>query len=125
MSGWKELFKLGLKEYQARCLACLIKNGKLTAQEISEKAKVPYSKIYSILKGLEDMNLLVSTNGRPKRYIAKPEEEVIEFFVEKKRKEYERIREQGRKAKQKLKTEKAINLNDSVYIQKTLNKGKL
>ncbi len=120
MCEWEELSKLGLQEYQARCLACLIENGDMTAQEVSEKSKVPYSKVYSILKELENMNLLISTKERPKRYISKTKEEIIDFFIERKRKEFERIRKQGRKAKQKLQSKKTIGSKESIYIQKTL-----
>jgi len=120
MSKWKELFKLGLKEYQARCLACLIEKGDLTAQEISEEALVPYSKVYSTLKELENMRLLISTNERPKRYIARAKDEVISFFIERKRKELERIRKQGQIAKRKLQSKKAVEFNNAIYTQKTL-----
>ncbi|MFW5902759.1 MAG: TrmB family transcriptional regulator [archaeon] len=120
MRGWKELFRLGLKEYQARCLACLVKNGDLTAQKISKEAEVPYPKVYSTLKELENMNLLISTNERPKKYIAKEKDRAINFLIDKKRREFERIREQGRRARQKLKSKKAVDFNNSIYIQKTL-----
>lgn len=121
MCYWRNLFKLGLSEYQAKCTVSLIKNGDLKAQEVSEEAEVPYSKVYSILKTLENMGLISSTQERPQRYISRSEEYIVNFLVSKKENELARIREQGRKAKRELKSVKSIGSDEQPYKQMTLS----
>ncbi len=42
----KSLEKVGLTSYEIKTFVSLLKNGELTASELSEKSGVPYSKIY-------------------------------------------------------------------------------
>jgi len=41
----KSLEKVGLTSYEIKTFTSLIRNGELTASELSEKSTVPYSKI--------------------------------------------------------------------------------
>lgn len=120
MEEWRLLFRLGLNEYQGKALACLIDRGDLTAQEVSEESGVPYSKVYSVLKSLSSMGLLIATGKRPKRYVSRSEEEVVNFLVNRKRMEFERIKKQGKVAKKELQAMKCVGPNQGVFKQQTL-----
>lgn len=120
MDKWRYLYRLGLNEYQSKCVSVLIRDGDLTAEEISEEAGVPYSKIYSVLKRLEEMSLIISTEERPKRYIPKHQETVIDFLIHRKEREVSRIRREAMKAKREFESLKAADPQKGIYRQTTL-----
>jgi len=45
----KSLEKVGLTSYEIKTFTSLIRNGELSASELSEKSTVHYSKIYEVL----------------------------------------------------------------------------
>jgi sugar-specific transcriptional regulator TrmB len=49
----------------------------MTAMEVSEKARVPYSKIYKVLNSLEDQGWVNSVEERPSKYYPKPPLEAL------------------------------------------------
>ncbi len=120
MTNRKILYRLGLKEYQSKTLTALMKKGDMTAQKISEESTVPYSKIYTVLKSLQDMGLVVSTEERPQRYIPRNGEHVVNFLISRKESELSRIRREASRAKEKLCTMKSIDMTNTMYQQKTL-----
>lgn len=120
MTNWKTLYRLGLNEYQSRTMMSLVKKGDMNAQQASEESSVPYSKIYSILKSLQDMGLVVSTEGRPQRYIPKSEEHIVNFLISRKENELIRIRREAHRAKKQLQAVKFAGLENTIYQQKTL-----
>ncbi|RLF25072.1 MAG: hypothetical protein DRN15_00310 [Thermoprotei archaeon] len=67
----------GLAPSHLRVYETLLMEGPMTAKELSNKAVIPYSKIYSILKRLEKEGLIRRSEGRPALYI--PEEPRIVF----------------------------------------------
>ena len=67
----KSLEKVGLTSYEIKTFVSLLKNGELTAAEISEKSGVPYSKIYEILSMLVEKGWIGSDKSRPTKYFAK------------------------------------------------------
>ncbi len=67
----KALEQIGLTGYEIRTYVALLKSGELTAQDLSQKSGVPYSKIYEVLGTLEEKRWIGSDNSRPTRYIAK------------------------------------------------------
>ena len=67
----KSLEKVGLTSYEIKTFVSLLKNGELTASELSEKSGVPYSKIYEILSMLVEKGWIGSDKSRPTRYFAK------------------------------------------------------
>ncbi len=120
MSKWRYLYRLGLNEYQSKCLCTLIKQGDMTAEEVSEEAEVPYSKVYSVLKNLEDMGMVISTEERPKRFVAKDEEKAIDFLINRKERELSRIRQEAMKAKKEFNAVKTADPENNIYRQTTL-----
>jgi len=62
------LREIGLNTYEIDAYTGLLDGGQLTAMEISEKTKVPYSKIYEVLKSLKDKGWIKTIETRPTKY---------------------------------------------------------
>lgn len=62
----------GLTEYEARAYLALLELEKSEASPIADLARVPRTKIYQALDGLEAKKLLVVIPDRPKRYQVAP-----------------------------------------------------
>ena len=67
----RALEKIGLTSYEIRTFTSLLKDGELTASDLSQKSGVPYSKIYEVLGTLEEKGWIGSDNSRPTKYFAK------------------------------------------------------
>jgi sugar-specific transcriptional regulator TrmB len=67
----RALEKVGLTSYEIRTFTSLLRDGELTASDLSQKSGVPYSKIYEVLGTLEEKGWIGSDNSRPTRYFAK------------------------------------------------------
>ena len=74
----KSLENIGLTSYEIRSYATLLKEGEITASEISEKSGVPYSKIYEVLGALEEKGWIGSDDSRPTKYFAKSPTNALE-----------------------------------------------
>ena len=64
----KTLREIGLTEYESHAYLALVKSGELTAGEVSESTSIPYSKVYSVLDGLERKGWVEIKGGRPRHY---------------------------------------------------------
>ncbi|MFQ5920813.1 MAG: TrmB family transcriptional regulator [Nitrososphaerales archaeon] len=62
---------LGLTGYEIRAYVSLLNDGAMTAQELSAKSGVPYSKIYQVLGRLEQKGWLESDSSRPTKFYPK------------------------------------------------------
>ena len=67
----RALEKIGLTSYEIRTFTSLLKDGELTASDLSQKSGVPYSKIYEVLGTLEEKGWIGSDDSRPTKYFAK------------------------------------------------------
>jgi sugar-specific transcriptional regulator TrmB len=79
----KDLENLGLTGYEIKAYLCLIEHGPMVASEISKESGIPYSKIYEVLKGLEDKGWIEIEETRPTRYYARSPDVAIEVMREK------------------------------------------
>jgi len=93
-----QMQKLGLTKYKSKALGYIIENPECTAREVSEGTGIPYTKVYSVLDGLEEMNFLNSGLGRPKRYVASDPEYIVGFLTRREKDRYEEIKDSGEKA---------------------------
>jgi sugar-specific transcriptional regulator TrmB len=64
----KALREIGLTEYESLAYLALVKSGELTAGEVSGSTSIPYSKVYSVLDGLERKGWVEIKGGRPRHY---------------------------------------------------------
>lgn len=88
------LSKLGLSESEIKAYLVLLEQGALTAIDVSRRANIPYSKVYDILKKLEEKGWIYSNEGRPALFSARHPKEAIDVWRSKREAEmrfYENI----------------------------------
>jgi sugar-specific transcriptional regulator TrmB len=73
------LHEIGLNAYEIDSYLVLLEGGQMTAMEISQAAKVPYSKIYEVLNALKEKGWIKNTESRPFKYYPVPPLEAIRF----------------------------------------------
>jgi sugar-specific transcriptional regulator TrmB len=69
--------RLGLTSNEIKVYMLLLNSGPLTAKDISDYAEVPFSKIYLVLKSLENKGWISSIRDRPIRYVALSPNEAV------------------------------------------------
>jgi len=72
------LHEIGLTEYETNAYLTLLEHGVMTASEVSEHGRVPYSKVYETLNSLERKGWVEAERGRPTRYFPKAPSESLE-----------------------------------------------
>ncbi len=75
----KALKEMGLTEYETAAYLTLIQGGQMSASDVSQKSKVPYSRIYDVLGRLEEKGFIQVQRGRPTMYVAKAPVEVVKL----------------------------------------------
>ena len=65
-----DLKQFGLNEYEARTYVALTVHGPLTASQISEKSRVPQSKVYEVMRNLISKNLSETWTSKPQKFKA-------------------------------------------------------
>lgn len=77
----RALRNLGLSSYEARVYISLVRNGALTASEVSSQSRIPFSRVYDVLAALERGGWITVEQGRPKRYVPKSPRETAKAAV--------------------------------------------
>ena len=77
----RALRNLGLSSYEARVYISLVRNGALTASEVSSQSRIPFSRVYDVLATLERGGWITVEQGRPKRYVPKSPRETSKAAV--------------------------------------------
>ena len=72
------LRELGFSDYNIIIYHTLLKEKELDARELSQKTKVPYSRIYEILNEMIDKGIIIKLDGRPSTYIPKSPMDVLQ-----------------------------------------------
>lgn len=78
-----ELISLGLENYEARALDSLFKE-RLKLRELSKKSRIPFGKVYSVIKSLKRKNLVRETNSRPKLVYVENVSDVVSRLIKEK-----------------------------------------
>ena len=73
------LREMGLSAYEIDAYLVLLEVGQMTAMEISQEAKVPYSKMYEVLNSLKEKGWIKSSESRPFKYYPVPPLEATRF----------------------------------------------
>jgi HTH-type transcriptional regulator, sugar sensing transcriptional regulator len=73
------LREMGLNAYEIDAYLELLEGGQMTAMEISQKTKVPYSKMYEVLNSLKEKGWIKSSESRPFKYYPVPPLEATRF----------------------------------------------
>jgi sugar-specific transcriptional regulator TrmB len=71
------LREIGLNTYESGSYIALLEGGQMTAMEVSEKGKVPYSKVYEVLNSLKNGGWIRIIEGRPSKYYPLPPLEAL------------------------------------------------
>lgn len=64
------LKEFGLTDYETRAFIALITHGVSSAKDLSDRTKIPYSRIYDVLVNLENLGWVKVISGRPMQYKA-------------------------------------------------------
>ncbi|MGZ4847249.1 MAG: TrmB family transcriptional regulator [Halobacteriota archaeon] len=72
------LQKLGLSAYEAKAFTALVAAGPTTATMLSAESEIPRTKIYGVLKRLEEKQWITVSKGRPSTFTSRYPKEVIE-----------------------------------------------
>lgn len=62
-----KLAQLGLSEYEAKAYIALLRENPLTAYEVAKSASIPTSKIYEVIKKLENRQMVQAIHGESSR----------------------------------------------------------
>ncbi len=73
----KELRKLGLTSYEAKCYVFLVKMGPSDPRKVASKASVPYPSAYEALRRLADLGWVELVTRRPVVYRARDPETIF------------------------------------------------
>jgi HTH-type transcriptional regulator, sugar sensing transcriptional regulator len=73
------LHEMGLNAYEVDAYIALLEGGQMTAMEISQQTKVPYSKMYEVLNSLKEKGWIKSSESRPTKYFPVPPMEATRF----------------------------------------------
>lgn len=76
----KALKQLGLTEYETQAYLALVDGGQMSATDVSNKSKVPFSRIYDVLGRLEEKQFIQVQKRRPSIYVAKSPAEVVRLI---------------------------------------------
>jgi HTH-type transcriptional regulator, sugar sensing transcriptional regulator len=85
----KQLVSLGFTAYESRIISVLCKES-LPLKALSKQARVPFGKIYSVVKGLVSQGLVEQTSSWPKKlFISNPSQTIAKLIEHKQLEERE------------------------------------
>ena len=85
------LKEFGLTDYETRAFIALITTGISSAKELSDRTKIPYSRIYDVLVNLENIGFVKVISGRPMKYQAERPAYVAKLAKKQIEEKYQRI----------------------------------
>ena len=97
------LKRLGLTEYQARIMLVLFCRGEATAKEICELGRMRHTKIYQVLKSLEDKGFVTYNYTKPREYHGLPASKTMRKLIEKHEKNLKQMKDYKRETIDQLK----------------------
>ncbi|WP_254544178.1 TrmB family transcriptional regulator [Halomarina pelagica] len=83
--------RLGLTEYERIALTELLSLGRTTAPNLAEAAGIPKARVYGVLDSLADRGFVKVIPGRPKQYLPRSPEEILDRAEENQRQAYEQF----------------------------------
>jgi sugar-specific transcriptional regulator TrmB len=79
---WQRLCEyLGLSEYEAKVYVALIETGHANARTLSVMSGVPRTKVYSVLRKLIEINLVVEIPEEPRKFAPTPPETALKSYL--------------------------------------------
>jgi sugar-specific transcriptional regulator TrmB len=99
----QDLKVFGLSKYEAKAFLALSVHGPLSAASLSEKSKIPQSKIYNVMKNLMLKSLAESWNSKPQKFRAVKPKQAFRKIIQGKKTEIEKLNNRTRKIISQLK----------------------
>ena len=87
----QDLRNFGLSEYEAKAFLALSIHGPLSASSLSEKSKIPQSKVYNVMKNLMLKALAESWNSKPQKFRAVKTDHAFRKIIEAKKNEIKKL----------------------------------
>lgn len=87
----QDLRNFGLSEYEAKAFLALSIHGPLSASSLSEKSKIPQSKVYNVMKNLMMKALAEEQNCKPQKFRVIETEHAFKKIIEAKKSEIEKL----------------------------------
>ncbi|MFH0929337.1 MAG: helix-turn-helix domain-containing protein [Candidatus Aenigmatarchaeota archaeon] len=87
----QDLRVFGLSEYEAKAFLALSIHGPLSASILSQKSKIPQSKIYNVMRKLVDKSLAEEQNSKPQRFKAVKTDHAFRKLIDAKKSEIEKL----------------------------------
>lgn len=119
MQNKRLLQDIGLSAYEAAAYLSLLKLGISEANLIGRNADVPYGKIYTVLESLTGKGFVEVQASRPKKFRAVDPEMALDFFLERRKSEFEKemnaLKGFVQEAKQVLKSIPTQKRKDEVF----------
>lgn len=104
----RDFREFGLSDYESKAYLALTLYGPLTASGVTDKSKIPQSKVYGILKSLSDKFLAESWNGKPIKFKAIETSIALKKILERKKMAIDNLREKSEIILKQLKTIKGF-----------------
>jgi sugar-specific transcriptional regulator TrmB len=73
----RHLQKLGFTDYEARAYVALLRDYPATRYQLSQNASIPDSKIYEVVRRLQDKGVITGLQGRPPRFVPLDPEQLV------------------------------------------------
>jgi sugar-specific transcriptional regulator TrmB len=89
----RALREIGLTEYETLAYLSLLRNGEMTAENVSDASSIPYSKVYSVLDSLHDKGWIDLEGGRPRKYFPRSPDDALRAEQLRMESEFEENRE--------------------------------
>ena len=75
----------GNRPYSINAYICLLNDGENTANYVAVNAKIPKSKVYEVLEGLQKKSMAIKIESRPATYRLTPPKDILRVSLEKKK----------------------------------------
>lgn len=99
----QDLKNFGLSEYEAKAFLALSIHGPLSASSLSEKSKIPQSKVYNVMRNLMLKSLAEGQNSKPQKFKVIKTDYAFKKIIENKKSEIEKLNEKTNQIIEQLK----------------------
>ena len=118
MSKFEGLDEVGLTEYEQEAYIGLLRCGDLTGPELSSKTEIPKTRVYDVLRSLEDRGLVSQIQQSPMKFAPNDLEDSLGSEFTKKINKLDFLREQTIEELSDLGSEEKEEASDSVDVFK-------
>jgi len=112
-----DLRQFGMNEYEAISYAVLVGKGPLTASLISKYSKVPQSKVYEVMRSLQDKAFIECFETKPQRFKAIDPSLALAELVSKKRSLINTLEQKAKQIADSLKIQDSLD-EQEVWVSK-------